>query len=52
MSHIFISYSKQDIDFARYLRTLLESSIVYDKIRDVESKIAQALDGLKAEGLI
>jgi hypothetical protein len=24
MSHIFISYSKQDIDFARYLRTLLE----------------------------
>jgi len=26
MTHIFISYSKQDIDFARYLRTLLESS--------------------------
>lgn len=25
MSHIFISYSKQDIDFARYLRALLES---------------------------
>jgi hypothetical protein len=25
MSHIFISYSKQNIDFVRYLRTLLES---------------------------
>ncbi|MBI5670589.1 MAG: toll/interleukin-1 receptor domain-containing protein [Chloroflexi bacterium] len=25
MSHIFISYSKQDIDFARYLRALLEN---------------------------
>ncbi len=25
MSHIFISYSSQDIDFVRYLRTLLES---------------------------
>lgn len=25
MSHIFISYSKQDIDFARYLRALLEA---------------------------
>jgi|FLYN01.1.fsa_nt_gi hypothetical protein len=24
MSHIFISYSKQDVDFVRYLRTLLE----------------------------
>ena len=24
MAHIFISYSKQDIDFVRYLRTLLE----------------------------
>jgi hypothetical protein len=26
MSHIFISYSKQDIDFVRYLRALLEES--------------------------
>lgn len=25
MAHIFISYSKQDIDFTRYLRTLLEA---------------------------
>ena len=25
MSHIFISYSRQDIDFARYVRATLES---------------------------
>jgi hypothetical protein len=26
MSHIFISYSKQDVDFVRYLRTLLQDA--------------------------
>lgn len=27
MTHIFISYSKQDIEFVRYLRTLLEARL-------------------------
>ncbi len=36
MSHIFISYSKQDIDFVRYLRVLLESegfTVWMDEVR-------------------
>ena len=29
MSHIFIGYSRQDVDFARYVRALLENQGFY-----------------------
>jgi hypothetical protein len=47
MSHIFISYSKQDIDFVHG-----QPLFTYRRIKDVEQILSQALSDLGAQAVI